>query len=224
MSDAKPELIGTFFNSVAQDYDEVHTAIIDGGNEYYQNISTPIKPSSNGIMILNLGCGTGLELVGVFKRAPNAHLHCVDLSQNMLKIMNERFCNESFKITVYQESYLNFEFPINKYDYIIASATLHHLLDTEKLNLFPKILRSLKDKGTFILGDYYVSETEVKSQLKIYKDYLTKGIDVKDGKYHIDIPTTNNNERILLKESGFKDIETIWESSNFAIITSVKRA
>jgi len=216
--------MAAFFNSVSYDYDEVHKANIDGGDEYYKNISTPIKPSNNGITILNLGCGTGLELVGVFKRAPNAHLHCLDLSKNMLTKMNERFGNESVKITTYQESYLDFDFTTNSYDYIIASATLHHLLDTEKLSLFPKIWRSLQDKGTFILGDYYVSKTEVKSLLKIYNEYLANGIDVKDGKYHIDIPTTINNERILLKESGFKDIETLWKSSNFAIITSVKRA
>jgi tRNA (cmo5U34)-methyltransferase len=221
-TNSTPELMGNFFDFVSPDYDKVATSHIDRGDEYYLAISNPIKPTNRNVKILDIGCGTGLELVNVLRKVPNSHLYCIDLSQKMLEIMRERLRNSSCTISMYHESFLDYEYPLNEYDYIIASGALHHLLDEEKLHLFPKILKSLTNGGTFILGDYFVSSDEAEAQLDIYHGFLSNGIDVKNGKYHIDIPTTCENEMVLLNQSGSNNIKIIWESSNFSIIVARK--
>ncbi len=220
--DATPKLMGDFFDFVSSEYDKVHTANIDGGAEYYRAISDPVKPTDESLQILNIGCGSGLEMPHLFKNVPNSHIHCIDLSEKMLDKMEERFSDTSYKISTSVESYLDFQYPQNKYDYIIASATLHHLLNHEKSPLFSKILESLKSEGVFILGDYFVSPKEAETQLELYKELQQKGVDVSDGKYHIDIPTTSDNDLSLLENTGYINIKKVWKSSNFSIFSAQK--
>jgi len=214
--------MGDFFDSVSDTYDEVHTAHIDRGEEYYMAISNPFESTSKKVKILNLGCGTGLDLASILKKTPNATLCCIDLSQKMLSILEERYSAGSHSITKHLVSYLDFEYSPNEYDYILASSTLHHLLDKEKSDLFQKLFNALKNNGYLVLGDYYVSDDEAKEYLELYFNFKSKGIDISEGKYHIDIPTTRESEIDLLNRSGFKGIETIWESANFSIITARK--
>lgn len=218
MSSARmPTLMGEFFDKVSPDYDKVHTSHIDGGEDYYRAVAIPITPTEDPLKVLDIGCGTGLELEEIFDKVPNATVSCVDLSAKMLEQLQHRFNDSKCKVTVSCESYLSFKYPQNEFDYIIASATLHHLLDEEKLKLFPNLCRSLKNSGSFILGDYYVSPEEAKEKSSIYQDLVVNGYDLSDGKYHIDIPTTSANEMTLLTMSGFKRIKKVWESSNFTI-------
>ncbi|MCP4755429.1 MAG: class I SAM-dependent methyltransferase [Proteobacteria bacterium] len=221
-SDDQPRLMGDFFDRVAHDYDVVHTSHIDRGEEHYLALSSPIAPTMAGLKMLNIGCGTGLELAGVLKKIPNAHIHCIDLSRKMLDILEKRYRSGAHSISTELGSYLNYEYPPNEYDYVMASGTLHHLLDEEKLDLYPRLLNSMMDGGCLIVGDYFVSAAEAKNHLDTYRGLLSKGIDLKRGKYHIDIPTTCDNEKTLLSRSGFGNTETIWESSNHAIIVAKK--
>ena len=54
--------MGEFFNSVAGDYDEVHTSHINQGGEFYLSTAALMLPSERPVSILNLGAATGLDL------------------------------------------------------------------------------------------------------------------------------------------------------------------
>lgn len=222
MPDSAPKLMGAFFDSVSSDYDDVHTSHIDKGDEYHVALSDPVVSTNNRISILDIGCGTGLELSSILPKVPNAHFHCIDLSQKLLEQLKDRLSGSTCTYSVYQGSYLDCEYPLSLYEYTIASATLHHLTDKEKLRLFPKLLRSLKGEGVLIIGDWYASYDDVQSQLEAYYGFLSDGLDVTNGRYHLDIPTTRGNEQELLRRSGFTSIEVIWESFNFSIVTARK--
>ena len=219
-----PIKMGEFFDSVHHDYDEVHTSHIDNGEEFYIAISKPIRPSQEKVKILNIGCGTGLEFESILKKIPNAEMDCIDLSSKMLDLLMERLINSTCKLNTFCCSYLDFNYQDNAYDYIIASATLHHLLDNEKSDLYSKLITSLKLNGIFIIGDKFApSDEEANLKQGEYQEYIQNGIDVKSGQYHIDIPTTLHNEKILLTKTGFTIIEKIWSSKNYTIITVTKR-
>jgi len=219
----KPIKMGDFFDSVHKDYDEVHTSHIHNGNEFYKVISSPIQPTKEKVKVLNIGCGTGLEFESILKKIPCAEIDCIDLSSKMLNLLKKRLYQSTCQLNTFCCSYLEFNYQDNVYDYIIASATLHHLLDDEKLKIYSKLILSLKNNGMLIIGDKYSSsDEESASKLKGYQEYVKDGIDVKSGQYHIDIPTTLNNEKKLLNNTGFRDIEKIWNSENYTIIIAKK--
>ena len=56
------------------------------------------------------------------------------------------------------------------------------------------------------------------ARLAEYQRGMAQGYDFRLGQYHIDIPTSKTNETTLLMQAGFTDVETIWESSNYAIL------
>jgi len=220
----KPIKMGKFFDSVHHDYDEVHTSHIDNGKEFYIAISRPVKPTEERVRVLNIGCGTGLEFESILEKIPNAEVDCIDLSFKMLNLLEKRLKNSSCKLNSFCCSYLDFNYQNSLYDYAIASATLHHLLNDEKLNIYSKLIMSLKNSGILIIGDKFAPSDEAANlKLAEYQEYINNGIDVKSGQYHIDIPTTFNNEQILLNDTGFKNVEKIWFSRNYTIITAKKQ-
>lgn len=212
--------MGEFFDSVAHQYDIVHTSNIDRGEEYYQAIAIPFEVSNSELQILDLGAGTGLDLVSLFERLPLAHVDCVDLSEKLMKQLLSRFPEKSDSISLRTENYLEVHYPQKWYDYILASATFHHFRDDEKECLFQKLARTIKDKGSLVIGDFYVS-SEIAGMFQAhYESLLAKGVDVCNGKYHLDIPTTIENEKQLLVAAGFEEPKIHWQSENYTVLST----
>jgi tRNA (cmo5U34)-methyltransferase len=115
---------------------------------------------------------------------------------------------------------MTYRYPHREFDYVIASSTLHHLVDDEKRQLYPKLREALTKDGCLIVGDYFVSAEIAEQRLEQYNQLISRGVDLRNGKYHFDIPTTVENEKRLLVEAGFASADTVWESSNFSIIAA----
>ena len=217
MSDlySKPLPMGEFFDRVADQYDEVHTSHIDKGEEFYVAIAEPVAPTDAPIRVLSLGAGTGLDLVGIVKRAPNAHLDCVDVSSNMLAKLATRFADSTVTVTPCRQSFLDFDYEAREYDYVLAAATLHHFTDDEKRGLYTRLAGVVSSSGKLIIGDYYVSDAESARRLVEYRRGIESGYDFRLGQYHIDIPTSQSNEIRLLTGAGFARVER-----NYAILVA----
>lgn len=138
-------LMGEFFDHVSETYDEVHSSHIDRAGEYYAALSEPIEATHLPIDVLDIGCGSGLELESLFLKAPNAQVLCIDLSRRLMDKLLCRYADK--KITPHIESYLSYSYPRGQFSYIIASATLNHLLDDEKRELYPKLRQALTYSG-----------------------------------------------------------------------------
>ena len=106
----------------------------------------------------------------------------------MLDLLRAKYSGRLAQITLVQESYLAFHFGQKNYDYILSVMALHHLLPERKLGLYQRIREALKDRGTYIEGDY-VTTPEKENQLR--ESYLKKHKSnpaLADGSHHIDIP------------------------------------
>lgn len=213
---SRPLPMGEFFDRVVDQYDDVHTSHIDQGEAFYVAIAEPVTPTVTRIDVLSLGAGTGLDLVGVVERAPNAHLHCIDVAGLMLARLEARFA--AAQVTTHQASYLTFDFPAAGYDYVFAAATLHHFTDDEKRLFYPKLVPALRPGGKLVVGDYYVSRHDASLFRAHYDKLIREGYDLASGKYHIDIPTTLAREVDLFRQAGFSSVEVTWQSSNYAIL------
>ncbi|WP_346961834.1 class I SAM-dependent methyltransferase [Clostridium sp.] len=211
------EEMGSFFNLRAERYEKHMEDAINSFEEYYKLVSSTLEYTEEGIEILDLGCGTGLELEEIFRKAPNARITCMDLSEEMLKILKEKYKDKLNQIDIVIASYLEEDFGIKKYDYVLEIMTMHHFLYDEKLDIYKRIKLALKDDGSYIEGDYVVSKYYEKKWLKQRVDLLKEQGDEKIKLYHIDIPFALTTQRRLFKEAGFKSLYIIFEKGEHLI-------
>jgi ubiquinone/menaquinone biosynthesis C-methylase UbiE len=91
MSERPVEEMDAFFDARAHGYDSHMERTVTDFAEFYQAIATEITPTSQPVSILDIGCGTGLELSGILAQAPQAQLTCNDLSLGMLEKLKPKY-------------------------------------------------------------------------------------------------------------------------------------
>lgn len=201
----KYEDMACFFNRRATDYD-LHMSDLSYYETSLIELVLNIQPTSEKITILDLGCGTGAELKYIFEKAPNAQVLCMDISEGMLEKLHETYKEYSKNIETVCGSYLGVDFGVNKYNYVIACNTLHHILKEDKLIVYKNILKALKPKGSMLISDYIVNEEEENQIRAKYLEIVNSGFLNANEIYHIDIPLSSNSEKELLEATGFASI------------------
>ena len=197
-----------FFNRVVDiDYDERHLKLIEAKEKIIDFLPENMKN------IIDLGAGTGLQLIKLYKVYPNVHTTAIDISDGMLKKLEERHISDN--ITIVNKSFFDYDFE-NNIDAVISSQALHHFESNDKLTLYKKVYDCLKKDGVFVNEDYFAEEEETEKQL--FEDYynLVRG----EGK-HYDTPLTIEHETEILKEVGFSSVETCI-TDNYKIIIAKK--
>lgn len=180
-----------FFNDKIDTYDDVHKEFMQTKTVLVDNLDKKVK------RILDLGAGTGLELIHLFELFPEAEVTVIDITENMLEKLKQR----SFASHVTTICGDFFEVPFGEnYDAVISTSALHHFKKEEKMKLYKKIFECLRNNGEFINCDYIALTQEIEDE-QLYE--LENNID--DDK-HIDIPLTVENELEILKAVGFEEI------------------
>lgn len=196
-----------FFNEKIDGYDELHLKIIAGKEKIVDYIPRDAKN------IIDLGAGTGLQLIKVYKEFPNVKTTAIDVSDEMLKKLEERHINDN--ITIVNESFFDYDFETN-IDAVISTQALHHFEPKDKLILYKKVYDCLRNNGVFVNEDYFAENEKVEKQG--FEDYynLVKG----EGK-HYDTPLTIEHEAEILKEVGFSEVDK-YVTDDYKIIIAKK--
>ena len=201
------EKMETFFEKRLANYDEHMLTAIEGATEFYKYTAARL-PQEAGAEILDLGCGTGLELEEYFLLNPNAHITGIDLSQAMLKALKTKFPGKDLNLIC--SSYFDVELGFEKYNAAVSVESLHHFTRECKLSFYRKLLRSLKTNGYFILTDYFAeSEALEKEYFDTFEKLKQEQSIPHHGFYHYDTPLTVGHEIAVLKKSGFSDVRIL---------------
>ncbi len=153
------EKTGEFFEKRLEGYDEHMLCDIEGAKEFYPFTSSYLIKDASA-SILDLGCGTGIELGYYFSLGGNAKITCIDLSRGMLEKLKQKFSERDISIML--GSYFDLPFPENAFNCAVSVESLHHFTKEEKIPLYKKLRKSLKDGGFFILTDYFAACDEMK--------------------------------------------------------------
>lgn len=216
----KPESMAAFFNAKATGYDDyMRDSIFPDATfaQFYQAMSSPIERTDEPLHILDLGCGTGLELEALFQRVPNALVTGIDLAENMLELLQQRYVAHASQITLVADSYLTMPFERQAYDHVISALSLHHILRDTKRELYAKIHAALRPGGTYVEGDSVVPVDMESQFLDGYYEEAATVPPAPDGHYHIDIPFSIATQRSLLLEAGFRDFQLVWQKDSTAV-------
>ena len=149
--------------------------------------------------LLDLGCGTGLELDEIFPRFPGLSVTGIDISAAMLNRFREKHPDK--RIDFIEGDYFSVDFG-SDFDCAVAFQTLHHFAAERKYELFCKIYCALKAGGSFIYTDYFACCDEEERLLS--REYSRRCGDLPAGRYvHFDIPLTLPHEAEMLQRAGF---------------------
>lgn len=201
------EKMEMFFDSRLQDYDAHMMGSIEGSREFYPFTarSLPMAPNAR---ILDLGCGTGLELERYFVCNPTANVTGIDLAPGMLNALKKKFPDKA--LSLIKGSYFEIPFVQAVYDAAVSVESLHHFTAEEKLPLYRKLYNALKPRGYFILTDYFAMSDGEEKRCRQELLRLKKEQGIADAEfYHYDTPLTVTHETQTLLDAGFSNVQVL---------------
>lgn len=194
-SDSPLEEMSEFFTKRLEGYEE-HMSVWKNSYGKFAEL-LPL----NCRKILDLGCGTGLELDEIWKKNAYIEVTGVDLCRGMLDVLRKKHPDKP--LTIVCQDYFKYDFGIGQWDAVISFESLHHFLPECKKELYQKIHDSLKRGGLFILGDYIACCDEEEELLRsVYMEKRRRFEIPEDCFVHFDIPLTVEHELELIKKAG----------------------
>ena len=198
------EKMDAFFEARLVGYEEHMLNNIEGAAEFYP-FTAKLLPHGH---ILDLGCGTGLELNWYFAANPAAKVTGIDLSEKMLAELARKFPDRDLELI--QGSYFDLPLGENRFDGAVSVESLHHFTKEEKIPLYTRLRAALKPGAAFILTDYFARDEEEEQALQEELLGLKEAQGIADETfYHFDTPLTVEHEMEALTAAGFTQIEIL---------------
>ena len=201
----KLERMDDFFTARVSGYDEHMRTTIEGASGFYAYTAS-LLPMENEARVLDLGCGTGLELEEYFRLNPDADVTGIDLSEAMLNALKEKLPDR--KISLLQGSYFDIPFGEEAYDAAVSVESLHHFPAKLKEKLYRKLHAALMSGGCFVLTDYFAESDELETEYFQNLKQLKKEQGLPENVlFHYDTPLTVDHEIQVLQRAGFSDVQ-----------------
>lgn len=154
--------------------------------------------------ILDLGVGSGLTAKRVAEVLPEAHIHGIDESQEMLEGAAQVLDPDLSSLT---PGRLEDTLPTGPFDLVMSTLAVHHLDGEGKADLFTRISRVLVDGGRFVLADLVVPPDPA--------DVVTPIDGV------VDVPSSLTDQLQWLSAAGFTPHVT-WQHRDLAVVSADK--
>lgn len=213
------ETMDDFFAARVDGYDEHMRNDVKGCADGYR-VLAKLLPAHTGTL-LDLGCGTGLELDEIFKTNPDIRVTGIDLTRAMLDRLKAKHPGRN--LTLIHASYFDVNFGRETYDAVISFQTMHHFPHEKKLGLYKRICGALKSGGVYIEGDYMAATQEEEDLYSRENARIRREQHIPDGAlYHYDIPCTVDHQTALLRAAGFRDVRAVWRMENTTIVVAKK--
>ncbi|TMA81864.1 MAG: class I SAM-dependent methyltransferase [Deltaproteobacteria bacterium] len=195
------------------------------------------------IRILDIGAGYGALAAAVLRDRPNASAVCLDASEAMLKLGNERNRDLKDRISFIQGSLETSDWIKSvegTFDAVISARALHHFTENQRRRyIFKEVYGIIRDRGCFINADNVRAST--KSLGERYRrardEYLDQFVRESSGgktnlaEVRAASPSTyhgpHNNgyleeELAWLREAGFEDVDCFWKFTTMVVYGGFK--
>jgi len=163
--------------------------------------------------ILDLGTGDGRLLALVRSRHPDTEAVAVDFSPAMLEAARRRFAADA-RVNVVEH---NMDVPLpalGKFDAVISSFAIHHLVHERKRTLYAEVYELLNPGSIFCNLEHVASPTP-----RLHEEFLQR--------IGFTVQTEDPSNKLLdvetqlrwLREIGFCDVDCQWKWRELALLT-----
>ncbi|WP_341465421.1 class I SAM-dependent methyltransferase [Acetanaerobacterium elongatum] len=171
--------------------------------------------------LLDLGCGTGLELDEIFKLLPDIQVTGIDLTQAMLDKLKQKHADKD--ISLICGSYFDVDLGAGEYDCAVSFQTLHHFSHDAKTGLYRRIVNALNENGIYIECDYMVESIEEEEFYYAENARIHNEMNLpEEAFYHYDTPCTVENQLKMLQNAGFTKVEQVFRLGNTTMLVARK--
>lgn len=210
------EEMADFFANRIGEYNHVH---LKNWGEEYDHIADFFEDGLH--TLLDIGCGTGLELKSMYRRFPDLRITGIDLSESMLDKLRESYGDKNIELI--NADYFQYPFAENKFDAAMSFETLHHFKYDKKQQIYKKLYETIKLGGYYIECDYIACGEEEESLCLEEYEYRRKQNNIPEDMFiHIDIPLTLEHQCELMKNAGFKSVQVLYQNCGTVIIKAEK--
>lgn len=223
----KLESMNDFFTARVGGYDAHMLTNVEGCKEGYIKMAELVEghylaSGEYGSPLLDLGCGTGLELEEIFKRLPDISVTGVDLTQTMLDKLREKFPDKAIRLIC--GSYFDVDLGTGTYGCTVSFQTMHHFSHERKRDLYRRIYHALKPGGIYVECDYMV-EDQAEEDLYFAENLRLRSEQkiAEDAFFHYDTPCTIENQIAMLECAGFCSVEMVFRVENTTILMAKKK-
>lgn len=151
------------YGKIANLYDTLFEPLISG----LRAIGMKMFPPREGMVVLDVGCGTGVHLE-LYQKA-GCNVFGIDQSPSMLQVARNRLGESA---NLYMGDASNMPYPDKEFDLIIISTVLHEMPRAVRSAVIDESKRTLNEDGRILLIDFHPGP---KRPLKgwIYKSIIT---------------------------------------------------
>jgi tRNA (cmo5U34)-methyltransferase len=229
-SESRFKEIREHFEKEAAVFDKLFFKVMPRYEEMMQTLIDALPfPNRKRLKIVDLGCGTGNLSRKLISAYPNAHITCIDMADNMLKMAKAKLKGNP-NIDFWQGDIRDFNYR-RKYDAILASMVLHHVEGKDKPRFYRKLYNALSKGGVFFNIDIFLS-SNIHLQ-KLYMDKWKKFMKANGlpaGKINDMITRHQREDRLvvfgdemaIMRKAGFRCLEVPMKRYNFAVYGGLK--
>lgn len=210
--------IADYFDEEAAVHDEQFIRQMDIKPFYdaVEHVINQCLPCSN---VLVLGCGSGLEVERI-------RFACdvtgVDISSEMLKMLQQKQLPEGVHLTTVCASFLEWDFGSERYDIVLTCYAMHHFNVKQKLDLYRKIHACLGTGGSFINGDLIAPDLEAEEKAMNEALNIYQQSNQPFASLHVDVPFCWESEKQMLMQAGFTAPQVQQEWTNSKLYRCIK--
>ena len=222
--------VEAFYDQLSSRYTELISRCVPRYEEIFFNIFYYLPDDLHPKQILDLGCGTGNLAAAALQHFPNADMHALDLSADILNECRARFAANP-NVYYHQQDFSNLNFEVESFDLIISSIAIHHIVDEEKTKLYDKLHQLLKPGGVFVFADQTRGINE-----EIYQKHITRWKEeaLKLGSTEADWQLWMEHQNAhdyhtpvgwhlkQLEAAGFAELDVIWKNIMWVVVWARK--
>lgn len=222
------EILREKFGQGAEEYDQQRKHIIPRLDDLYHILTDLASINIQRPQILDLGAGTGLLTSYIHDKYPQGYFTLLDISEEMLKIAQDRFKNTPHFDYVVAD-YMDHDFE-ESFDLVVSSLSIHHLKHQDKQILYQKIYDLLNPEGIFLNADQVLGPNPANEE-EYQRNWLEK-IEVGSlsetekktilDRMQLDNPATLRENLKWLEKIGYREVDVFYKYYNFCILYGKK--
>lgn len=178
--------IERYYRFHAKVYDATRWSFLFGRDDVIQKSLTYVEPAR----VLEVGCGTGKNLLTLRRYAPDAEILGLDISAAMLKQACKNLGRQQSRVTLRQQAYDHPLEPTDGFDLVLFSYCLS-MINPGWQRAIELAAQDLKPGGIIAVVDFHASRSS------LFKRWMAMNHVTMEGQL---LPTLNDSFRPLINE------------------------